>query len=156
MLKSENKSPEIKNKISAWIDAYVLLDSDQKKVNLLLDRFLKLAHDNQDAGDFLPHELLQALQDESTTFETLHNNAEQMKAMLISLPLVNLVLAYFASDNELRRYAKLLRVKLQRSIIVSTSYDPQVLGGVIIESGGKRFDFSLKFEVDQLFSQYKI
>jgi len=77
------------------------------------------------------------------------NIFENLKEYLLSLPQIKLKIAFNPRRDFQERIAKVFDKKL----ILDFEVDPEIIGGVIVEYGGKIFDFSLKRNLERILKE---
>jgi F0F1-type ATP synthase delta subunit len=68
---------------------------------------------------------------------------------LKQLPELKLEIAFEARPDFLKYLAQWLKEQTNQKIILNVIFKPEIVGGVIIEYQGKRFDFSLAKKIDE-------
>jgi F0F1-type ATP synthase delta subunit len=68
---------------------------------------------------------------------------ENLKIKLDSLPLLKMTLAFSPTQSTIEKISQFLENKLGKKIILDISYNPEILGGAILEYRGKYLNLSL-------------
>jgi F0F1-type ATP synthase delta subunit len=68
---------------------------------------------------------------------------EEMRKQLSLLPQIKIKIAFEPKREFLKKLSLFFEEKLHKKIILDVTVDPEIIGGVIFEWGGKIFDFSL-------------
>lgn len=96
------------------------------------------------------------LEKEGVISENIENNRiffEQLKNYLLKLPQIKFEIAFKTKGDFLNKLSFWLEKTLGKKLILDLYFNPEIVGGVIIEYQGKYFNFSLAKKIDELISK---
>jgi F0F1-type ATP synthase delta subunit len=78
---------------------------------------------------------------------------EELKKWLKELPILKLEIAFSPSKKLIERISQWLKKEVGKKVILDVYINPKIVGGAILEYGGKFANFSLAKEIEKIFSQ---
>lgn len=76
---------------------------------------------------------------------------ERLKDFIKNLPLLKLEVAFLPSQKTIEKISEWIKKEVGKKVILDIYFNPTIVGGAILEYGGKYFDFSLGKEIDKIF-----
>lgn len=80
---------------------------------------------------------------------SLDNVLVELKNKLMQLPTIKVTLAFVPKQNFVNEIAEFIEKNINLKGVIELTHNPEILGGIILDIGGKYIDLSLKRKLDE-------
>lgn len=99
--------------------------------------------------------ILETINHNQSSAEDLGNSLNDLKSTVENLPNLRLSVAIRPTVRMVENFCRVVRKEINPSMTLEFDIDPKIIGGAVIVSNGKIFDYSLKRKITEFFDKNK-